>query len=133
MNTDVTEKVVRITGGAMSLDRPLVLGFVAQGTNISFSSDQYKKKEAAETEARAKASGVRYLANDWMFSVTATRSMALALAAGVRVDCIASGILAVPEQLANNEAQRVREKDRREVSHRGSSAAAITSSRRPCF
>lgn len=201
VNTDLSGKVVWITGGAVGLGRALVLGFAAEGANISFSYNQ-SKKEAAETEARVKAAGVRCLAqrvdvrdvdqirnaareidaafgridvlinNAGVFrrapldemteqhydetldvnlkatffasqeaarrmkrqgegsilnissvgglipwsgypaycaskaaSVMATRSMALALAPDVRVNCIAPGVLTVPEQLGSNEAQ----------------------------
>ena len=61
MNTDLSEKVVWITGGAVGLGRSIVLGFAAEGANISFSYNK-SAKEATETEARVKASGVRCLA-----------------------------------------------------------------------
>ena len=201
VNTDLSGKVVWITGGAVGLGRALVLGFAAEGANISFSYHQ-SKQEAAETEARVKASGVGCLAqrvdvrdvdqirnaareidatfgridvlinNAGVFrrapldemteqhydetmdvnlkatffasqeaarrmkrqgegsilnissvgglvawsgypaycaskaaSVMATRSMALALAPDVRVNCIAPGVLTVPKQLASSEAR----------------------------
>ncbi len=61
MNTDLSEKVVWITGGAVGLGRSLALGFAAEGADISFSYNR-SKKEATETEARVKAAGVRCLA-----------------------------------------------------------------------
>jgi glucose 1-dehydrogenase len=61
VNTDLSEKVVWITGGAVGLGRSLVLGFAAEGADIAFSYHR-SKSEATETEARVKASGVRCLA-----------------------------------------------------------------------
>lgn len=201
MNTDLSEKVVWITGGAVGLGRSLALGFAAEGANISFSYNR-SENEAAETEARLRESGVRCLAQrvdvrdvdqiraaarkieatfgridvlinnagvfqrapldemteqhfDETLSVNlkatffasqeaarrmkrqgegsilnissvgglvpwsgypaycaskaatlmATRAMALALAPDVRVNCIAPGVLTVPEHLASNETQ----------------------------
>ena len=204
MNTDLSEKVVWITGGAVGLGRSLALGFAAEGADIAFSYNR-SKNEATETEARVKASGVRCLAqqldvrdvdqirnaageieatlgridvlinNAGVFrrapldeldemteqhfdetlgvnlkatffasqeaasrmkrqgegsilnissvgglvpwsgypaycaskaaTLMATRSMALALAPDIRVNCIAPGILTVPEHLGSNESQ----------------------------
>jgi NAD(P)-dependent dehydrogenase (short-subunit alcohol dehydrogenase family) len=61
VNTDLRGKVVWITGGAVGLGRSMALRFAAEGANISFSYNR-SEKEATETAARLKASGVRYLA-----------------------------------------------------------------------
>ena len=61
MKTDLKGKLVWITGGAVGLGRSMVLGFAAEGANITFSYNR-SEKEATETAARVKASGVECLA-----------------------------------------------------------------------
>lgn len=60
MTTDLTGKVVWITGGARGLGRALALGFAAEGAHIAFNFHQ-SKEEAARVATEVEALGVRCL------------------------------------------------------------------------